>query len=109
MQIIPSTGQSLADELGWPPGYVVDDLYRPVVSVRLGTHYMAAQRDLFDGDLFAALAAYNAGPGNALIWKELAPNDPDLFLEVIRLGQPRDYIRAIYWAFSHYSALYAQQ
>jgi soluble lytic murein transglycosylase len=44
-----------------------------------------ARRDRFDGDLYAALAAYNAGPGNAAIWHELAPDDPDLVLDVIRL------------------------
>jgi soluble lytic murein transglycosylase len=106
MQIIPSTGQGLADQLGWPPGYSESDLYRSVVSVRLGTQYLATQRDYFDGDLYAALAAYNAGPGNAMLWKELAPDDPDLFLEIVRLQQPQDYIRYIYWAFTNYRDLY---
>ncbi|MCK5635576.1 MAG: transglycosylase SLT domain-containing protein, partial [Anaerolineales bacterium] len=76
------------------------------VSVRLGARYMADQRDLFNGDLYAALAAYNAGPGNSSVWKELSQEDPDLFLEIIRLQQPRDYIRSIAWAFSEYQALY---
>lgn len=106
MQIIPSTGQYIADQLAWPPDYTADDLYRPVVSVRLGTQYLAEQRELFDGDLYAALSAYNAGPGNALQWKGLAPDDPDLYLEIIRLGQPQDYIRVIYWAYAHYRDLY---
>ncbi len=87
MQVIPPTGQSIADQLGWPVGYTSDDLYRPLVSVRFGAFYLAQQRDRFDGDLYAALAAYNAGPGNAAVWKDLAPEDPDLFLEVIRLDQ----------------------
>jgi soluble lytic murein transglycosylase len=108
MQIIPSTGQSLADQLGWPPGYSDSDLYRSVVSVRLGTQYLATQRDYFAGDLYAALAAYNAGPGNAILWKDLAPDDPDLFLEVVRLQQPQDYIRYIYWAFTNYRELYTE-
>jgi soluble lytic murein transglycosylase len=108
MQIIPSTGQSLADQLGWPPGYTTLDLYRPVVSVRLGTQYLATQRNYFDGDLYAALSAYNAGPGNAIIWKAIATEDPDLYLEVIRLGQPQDYIRHIYWAYTNYRALYIE-
>jgi soluble lytic murein transglycosylase len=108
MQIIPSTGQSLADQLGWPPGYTDLDLYRPVVSVRLGTQYLSTQRNYFDGDLYAALAAYNAGPGNAILWKAIAPEDPDLFLEVIRLQQPQDYIRYIYWAFTNYRTLYIE-
>jgi soluble lytic murein transglycosylase len=108
MQVIPATGQELAELLGWPPGYTDRDLYRPVVSVRFGTAYLAQQRDRFDGDLVAALAAYNAGPGNALIWKELAPSDPDLFLEVIRLDQPHLYITTIYEVFCRYRDLYAE-
>ncbi len=107
MQIIPSTGASLAESEGWPPGYQEDDLYRPMVSVRLGVRYLADQRFLFDGDLFATLAAYNAGPGNALAWDALAAGDPDLFLEVIRLDQPQDYIRSIYWAYQQYQDLYS--
>ena len=106
MQIIPSTGEYVAAREGWPPGYTADDLYRPIVSVRLGASYLADQRDLFNGDLYAALAAYNAGPGNSSIWKELSQEDPDLFLEIIRLQQPQDYIRSISWAFSEYQALY---
>jgi soluble lytic murein transglycosylase len=108
MQIIPSTGQALADELGWPPDYTSEDLYRPVVSVKLGVQYLADQRDYFDGDLVAVLAAYNAGPGNSAAWKEIAQDDPDLFLEVVRFSQTRDYIRVIYWAFSRYRDLYVQ-
>ncbi len=106
MQVIPSTGLSIADQLGWPPGYTDADLYRPVVSVRFGAHYLAAQRDRFEGDLYAALSAYNAGPGNAILWKELAPEDPDLYLEVIRLQQPQLYIRTIYEVYAIYRTLY---
>jgi soluble lytic murein transglycosylase len=82
-------------------------LYRPLVSVRFGTFYIAEQRDRFEGDLPAALAAYNAGPGNALIWRELAGGDPDLFVEVIRLQQPYDYIRTITEVYAIYRDLYA--
>lgn len=107
MQVIPSTGQSIAEQIGWPPDFTEADLYRPQVSVRFGAFYLAQQRDRFEGDLYAALAAYNAGPGNALIWKELAPDDPDLFLEVIRLQQPYDYIRTISEVYAIYRRLYS--
>jgi len=107
MQVIPSTGQQLAEELGWPPGYTDQDLYRPMVSVRFGTAYLLEQRQRFEGDLVAALAAYNAGPGTAQIWKEISPNDPDLFLEVIRIDQPHQYITTIYEVFCRYRDLYA--
>jgi soluble lytic murein transglycosylase len=69
MQIMPSTGESIAANSGWPPGYSNDDLYRPFVSINMGANYLEKQREFFDGDLFGALAAYNAGPGNAMVWK----------------------------------------
>jgi soluble lytic murein transglycosylase len=107
MQIIPSTGASLARAAGWPLPFELEDLYRPNVSVRLGTEYMASNRRQFGGDLYASLAAYNAGPGNAAAWFELAPDDPDLFLEVVRFQETRDYIRFIYEIYAIYRALYS--
>jgi soluble lytic murein transglycosylase len=106
-QVIPPTGQNIYEQLGWPPDYTSDDLYRPLVSVRFGTWYLSRQLERYDGDPYAALAAYNAGPGNADIWKELAPEDPDLFLEIVRLEQPQNYIRSIQEVFEIYQRLYA--
>lgn len=108
MQVIPTTGDEIAGQLGWPPDYRADDLYRPVVSVRFGAHYLARQRDLFEGALVPALAAYNAGPGNALAWRELAPEDPDLFVEVMRIEQPQIYVRSIYEVYRIYQRLYIE-
>lgn len=107
MQIIPATGQQIAVDIGWPPVYDQTDLYRPVVSTRFGAYYLARNRDLLGGDLYGGLAAYNAGPGNALAWKDLAGNDPDLLVEVIRFQETRDYIRLIYEIFSTYRSLYS--
>ena len=106
MQIIPSTGASIAASAGWPENYTTEDLYRPKVSVTFGADYLSDQRDYFDGDLYVALAAYNGGPGNAAIWKNLAGDDPDLFLEVIRFSETRAYIRGVYEIFSIYRNLY---
>jgi soluble lytic murein transglycosylase len=106
MQIIPSTGEYLWSIAGWPSDFTIDDLFRPIVSVHYGVLYLEEQRELFDGNLFATLAAYNAGPGNSLAWVLEAQGDPDLFLEIVRIQQPQDYIRSIYWAYRQYQALY---
>ena len=106
MQIIPSTGEQVARDLGWPPDYTSADLNRPLVSVHLGADYLNSQLTTFGGDIYAALAAYNGGPGNAAEWKKLSPNDPDLFLEVIRFAETRNYIRGIYEIFNIYRRIY---
>ncbi len=106
MQVIPTTGEAIAAELGWPAGYSEADLHRPIVSVRFGTHYLEQQRDSFDGDLLAALAAYNGGPGNAAIWLARAGGDPDLFYEVVGYEETRTYLRTIYEVFNIYADLY---
>ncbi len=106
MQIMPATGDEIAQNLGWPPNYTVADLYRPQVSIEFGSYYLAKWRDYFKGDLYAALAAYNGGPGNAMAWHQLANGDADLFLEVIRFSETRDYLRRIYEIFALYRRIY---
>lgn len=107
MQIIPSTGAEIAKEYGWPIDYLDQDLTRPIVNIKLGTHYLVKWQNYFDGDLMAALAAYNAGITYASEWINLAENDPDLFLEVIRASDTRDYIRWIREYYEIYKDLYA--
>jgi len=108
MQIAPGTGQLIVDNHGWPPSYSTADLIRPMISIGLGASYLMDQRNRFDGDLFTTLAAYNAGPEAAAIWRDLAGTDPDLFLEVVRYQETRDYIKSIYEIFAMYRWLYAQ-
>lgn len=107
MQIMPGTGQGIANRAGWPPDYTAEDLYRPLVSSTFGADYLSVQLNSFDGDLFAALAAYNGGPGNAAIWFDLAAGDQDLFVEVVRFQETRNYLRGIYEIYTIYRNLYA--
>jgi soluble lytic murein transglycosylase len=113
MQIIPSTGAGIYNNLGWPEGYSAVDLYRPLVNVVFGVDYLTAQRDHFAGGgpvdpihMYAALAAYNGGPGNAAAWLSQAQGDPDLLLEIIRFDETRRYIRGIYELYDLYLGLY---
>lgn len=106
MQIIPSTGQEIATALQWPD-YAQSDLYKPYINVKFGVYYLARQRDGFDGDLYAALAAYNGGPGNAARWKAASGADPDLFYEMISFGETRLYIRRVSEYYFVYQKLYA--
>lgn len=106
MQIIPDTAVNIVQDMNYPQNYDPEDLYRPVVSIRLGVHYLAQQRSYFDGNIYAALAAYNAGPGNASTWQGLAGNDIDLYLESIRYQETRDYVTQIAEFYSIYRQFY---
>ncbi len=108
MQIMPATAKDEVVRMGWPPNYDESDLYRPVVSVGLGAHYLARLIDLFDGDIFAALAAYNGGPGNAQAWNDMANNDPDLLAEVIRPDETRTYLKQIFTFTKIYEQVYSR-
>src|SRR5271157_1190166 len=109
MQIMPDTGKEIAGQMGWPSGYTTDDLNLPMINIRLGSHYLARQRDYFKNDIYATLAAYNGGPGNTQSWQKLAPNDPDLFLEVIRSSETRQYIMQIFEFLQIYEQIYQRK
>jgi soluble lytic murein transglycosylase len=106
MQVIPTTGQEIQADLNWPPNYTTADLQKPYVSVRFGTHYLNKQRRFFNGDLYAALAAYNGGAGNSLIWKERSAGDPDVFFASINFEETQRYIRTIASNYAIYHRLY---
>jgi len=108
MQIMPSTGAERADQEGWPPDYSDEDLYRPIVSVKLGTAYLSFLRSYFDGDMYATLAGYNAGPGNSAAWLDEAGGDPDLFVEIIRFSETKTYIKNISEIFAIYRRIYSR-
>ena len=62
MQIRPDTAREIASRLGIE--WTSDDLlFDPEVNVLVGTWYLEHLLDRFDGNLDAAFAAYEAGPG----------------------------------------------
>jgi soluble lytic murein transglycosylase len=109
MQIRPATGDEIVADYGWPQVYTSNDLTRPIVSIKLGSHYLTKWFNYFGGNMMAALASYNGGIGNAMSWQELSGTDPDLFLEVIRADETRNYIRNITEYHEIYKQLYSRK
>jgi len=104
-QVMPATGEGIARNLGLED-FVLDDLYRPAISVEFGAYYLAVQMRRFDDQLLIALAAYNGGPGNALHWLEAGGDDLDLFVEAITATQSRLYLQKIYQQYLIYEEMY---
>ncbi len=104
MQVMPATGDYVAQR-GNFGNYDPTQLYLPYISVKYGAWYMNQQLGIFDGNQFAALAAYNAGPGNVLEWIEVS-EDLDIFVESIPFWESRLYIRNIYVNLAAYRRIY---
>jgi soluble lytic murein transglycosylase len=100
MQLMPATAQETAIKLGLPfnVGRLIDD---PTYNVTLGSAYYDRIRNGFAGSNVLAVAAYNAGPGNAR--KFITANgDPRLpgtdvvdWVELITLSETRTYVQRV--------------
>ncbi len=109
MQIIPTTGQDIANWLEWP-NYQNSDVYRPFVNVRFGTYYLRYVLDNFaDGLPYVALAGYNGGPTAAAQWLNISGPDLDLFVQTVGYEETRTYVTRIYEQYNVYRELYGAQ
>ncbi len=104
-QVMPATGEGIAGNLGLTD-FVLDDLYRPSVSIRFAAYYLQLQLKRFDSQILMGLAAYNGGPGNTMRWLEMSGDDLDLFVEVITASQSRIYLERVYEQYLVYERLY---
>jgi soluble lytic murein transglycosylase len=67
MQITPEAAEFIEKQSGGTT-FKVSDLSDPEINIRYGTFLLKELLDRYEGDVVAALAAYNAGPGNADKW-----------------------------------------
>jgi len=108
-QIMPDTAKDNVDRLKWPQDFENSDLVLGKINLSLGAFYLNRMNSYFSGNLQAALAAYNAGPGNSETWLNLSGGDPDLFLEIIRFEETQNYLMQITEFLNIYKLVYTRQ
>lgn len=99
MQIMPSTGQWIAQKLGEKSQFKTSNLKDPKTNIRYGAWYLKSLRESVGNESGMILAAHNAGPGNVSKWKDMFPvwqNDKYLFYELIPSMQTRNFIRNVF-------------
>ena len=97
IQLMPGTAGDIARWYGLPV-LSGSDFFVPEKSIQYGSLYLARQFSAFNGSSILALAAYNAGPGNAAKWMEAFPldeDDPELFIEQIPITETRGYVKHV--------------
>ena len=106
MQLLPITGRRMAHELK-VRRYSVGMLVEPGVNVQLGTRYFHQLVQKFDGNVEAALAAYNAGADRVEEWRSAGNfREPAEFVESIPFTETREYVQAIVRNVGIYRRLY---
>jgi soluble lytic murein transglycosylase len=106
MQVMPTTGQALARQLGIRR-FERDMLTHAELNVHLGIRYLADQLSSFQGRLPVVLAAYNAGPQRIDRWQEFPEfGDDELFAERIPFAETRDYVKIVQNNARLYESLY---
>jgi soluble lytic murein transglycosylase len=89
MQITPETALDIARR-SEAQTFVLKDLGDPQINISYGTYHLRDLLALYGGNEVAALAAYNAGPGNVDAW-----GGSDLKLENIRFPETRAYVEDV--------------
>lgn len=110
MQVIPSTGRSVAGAVG-PEPFSDALLLRPEVNLHLGTAFLARLHERFGEGSPLALAAYNAGPTRARRWSRTFPeaDDPVRFTERIPFPETRGYVKRVERNVEIYRWLYGEE
>lgn len=104
MQVMPATGKWVADKIGLG-SYSPRLLQDPETNVLLGTSYMRLIMEGLDAHPVLASAGYNAGPGRARRWRDLAPLEGAIYTESIPFDETRDYVKKVLANAVIYSAM----
>jgi soluble lytic murein transglycosylase len=104
MQLIPSTARKMASQNGIDPEAI--RLYDPAVNVELGTTYLKNLFEMFHGDEFHVVAAYNGGENAVMKWLAQSPGPDDEWVENITYKETRDYVKKVIGGRREYLLLY---
>ena len=103
MQITPEAAKFIKKQSGGTT-FKLSDLSNPELNIRYGTFLLHELLERYDGDEAAALAAYNAGPGNADKW-----GGAGMTLDDISFPETRAYVEEVLEKQREYRQEYARE
>jgi soluble lytic murein transglycosylase len=103
MQITPEAAKEI-ERLSGGTTFKLEDLSNPEINIRYGTFLLAELIDRYEGNVVAALAAYNAGPANVDRW-----GGSDLNTSDIQFPETRAYVEGVLEKQGEYRSNYAKE
>jgi soluble lytic murein transglycosylase len=95
MQMLHGTARSVArrEKLAYAGP---NDLFKPPLSIALGTRHLADELAQWGGRAWIAAAAYNAGPAPVRRWLDARGSlPPDLWIETVPYRETREYVARV--------------
>src|SRR6202012_2555204 len=89
MQVTPEAAKDIARHSG-ATTFHTSDLSNPEINIKYGTYLLAERIAQYDGNVAAALASYNAGPGPVEKW-----GGDELKVENITYPETRAYVELV--------------
>lgn len=108
MQILPSTGKWIAEQLNVKK-FKTSDIWDTDLNIRFGTWYLDYLTKYFDGEIFLATAAYNGGQGAIKRRLLNTPNSKLPLLEMmdkVPMSETRDYYKKVMGTYWNYKRIY---
>ncbi|GAB6926618.1 lytic transglycosylase domain-containing protein [Paenibacillus sp. JCM 10914] len=107
MQLMPDTANWAMDMAKLPAVTLQHVRNEADANIQLGTWYIQKLHQEMDGNPIAAIAAYNAGPGNVKNWinKDMWDGTYDN-VKSIPIGETRHYVQRVIYYYNQYTDLY---
>jgi soluble lytic murein transglycosylase len=100
-QLMPGTAKRVAGWLGISINSKT--VFDPEKNLMIGSRYLEYLRGYFNGNMFLAVAAYNAGEGNVGKWLKNRGNLPtDMYIESIPFRETRHYVKRVMGTYQAY-------
>jgi len=95
MQLMPATAEWIAQLMDMTD-FSPEDVWRPEINIAMGSFYLNWLLDKYDGNLYVAVAAYNAGQGRVNNWLRNPEFSSDgLNLDVIPFPETYNYLNRV--------------
>ncbi|WP_418789123.1 lytic transglycosylase domain-containing protein [Paenibacillus agilis] len=109
MQLMPDTANWLMEKSGRDQKWSLEQLHLEAdPSIELGTYYLHSLIKQYHNNIPAAVAAYNAGPGNVNKWLKQGTWDGRLETakEQIPFQETRNYVTKVFHYYTKYKKVY---
>ncbi len=94
-QVMPKTAKKVWRKIKPGSRFHSKVLRNPDTNIKIGAYHLKELLSVFKNEIYA-LAAYNAGKGRVVTWKQYLPfADTDLFVEMIPFKETRGYVKRV--------------